>query len=166
MLKALTGGAAPPPYEIARMLLDFHHYWLIQSGLAFFTGGTKKILDFDHFWPLWRHIVNWWRHRTFIERKQRTAIESLIIVAQESSTYQNDRIDVRSLTNMQIMAYGVIFTSLWRHFRVWDHKWRHCDVIFCRKNLKKFMEIAEIKSFISYAGFFLLSLLEKKLQRF
>ena len=28
-------------------------------------------------------------------------------------------------------------TSFWRHFRVWDHKWRHCDVIFCRKNLKK-----------------------------
>ena len=28
------------------------------------------------------------------------------------------------------------------------------------------MEIAELKSFISYAGFFLLSLLEKKLQRF
>ena len=91
------------------------------------------------------------------------AIESLIIVAQESYTYQNDRIDVLYLTNMQIMTYDVILTSLWRHFRVW-YTWRHCDVIFGQTNLKKIMEIAELKSFISYAGFFLLSLLEKKLQ--
>ena len=46
------------------------------------------------------------------------AIESLIIVAQESSTYQNDRIDVLYLTNMQIMTYDVILTSLWRHYDV------------------------------------------------
>ena len=57
--------------------------------------------------------------------------------------------------------------------------WRHYDVIsgfgtndvtvtsfLVKKKLKKIMEIAELKSFISYAGFFLLSLLEKKLQRF
>ena len=94
------------------------------------------------------------------------AIESLIIVAQESSTYQNDRIDVLYLTNMQIMTYDVILTSLWRHFRVWDHKWRHCDVIFCRKNLKKFMEIAEIKSFRKCANGFPVALLEKKLFQF
>ena len=39
------------------------------------------------------------------------AIESLIIVAQESYTYQNDRIDVLYLYNMQIMTYDVILTS-------------------------------------------------------
>ena len=94
------------------------------------------------------------------------AIESLIIVVQESYTYQNDRIDVLYLTNMQIMTYDVILTSLWRHFRVWDHKWRHCDVIFCRKNLKKFMEIAEIKSFRKCANGFPVALLEKKLFQF
>ena len=91
------------------------------------------------------------------------AIESLIIVAQESYTYQNDRIDVLYLTNMQIMTYDVILTSLWRHFRVWDHKWRHCDVLFCRKNLKKIMEIAEIKSFRIGANGFPVALLGKKL---
>ena len=82
------------------------------------------------------------------------AIESLIIVAQESSTYQNDRIDVLYLTNMQIMTYDVILTSLLRLFRVWDHKWRHCE---------KFMEIAEIKSFQKCANGFPVALLEKKL---
>ena len=99
------------------------------------------------------------------EEKRNFAIKTLFIIVQEADTYQNDRIDSVYLLHMQILRYDVILTSLWRHFRVW-YKWRHCDVIFGKKNLKKIMEIAELKSFISYAVFFLLSLLEKKLQRF
>jgi len=95
----------------------------------------------------------WWRHMTRKEEIRNIAIKTLFINVQKAATYQNVRIDSVYLLHTQILRYDIILTSLWRHFRVW-YKWRHCDVIFGQKNLEKIMEIAELKSFISYAGFF------------
>ena len=88
------------------------------------------------------------------------------------SFYRTGRSDIPKWSYWQCLSSPYANFEIWRHFDVIMtsfsglYKWRHCDVIFGQKNLKKIMEIAEIKSFISYVGFFLLSLLEKKLQRF
>ena len=164
-LRLPGGGGGWTPLEIARMLPDFYHLWLIRSGSTSSTGGTKKNFGF---WPILTAMTSfsvWWRHMTRKEEIRNIAIKTLFINVQKAATYQNVRIDSVYLLHTQILRYDVILTSLWRHFRVW-YKWHHCDVIFGQKNLKKIMEIAEPKSFISYVSLFLLSLLEKKLQRF
>ena len=43
------GVAATPPLEIARMLTDFYHLWLIRSGSMSSRGGTKKNFGFWSF---------------------------------------------------------------------------------------------------------------------